>query len=76
MSENVQWKIKAELVPFFFLFKNKGVRTVAVGIGNSIGDDELLMIAAGNPDYVTHVNDFDELKNNLKQILMESCQGK
>ena len=46
-----------------------------MGIGNNIGDDELLMIAAGNPDYVTHVNDFDELKNNLKQILMESCQG-
>ncbi|XP_078348187.1 uncharacterized protein LOC144633234 isoform X3 [Oculina patagonica] len=55
--------------------QNKGVRTVAVGIGQNIGDDELLEIAAGNPQYVIHVNDFDDLRKSLQQILTESCQG-
>jgi len=36
----------------------------------------LLEIAAGNPNYVTHVNDFDDLKTSLQRILVESCQGK
>lgn len=66
VSENVQWKIKVEFVLFFFLFQNKGVCIVVVGIGNSIGDDELFMIVVGNFDYVIYVNDFDEFKNNLK----------
>ncbi|CAH3172036.1 unnamed protein product [Porites lobata] len=53
----------------------KGVRTVAVGIGKSVDNSELLEIAANNPNYVTHVNDFDDLKSHLQRILLESCQG-
>ena len=47
-----------------------------MGIGQSIGDDELLAIAAGNPQYVIHADDFDDLRKSLQQILTESCQGK
>ena len=47
-----------------------------MGIGQSIGDDELLAIAAGNPQYVIHADDFDGLRKSLQQILTESCQGK
>ena len=52
------------------------MRTVAVGIGSGIDDSELLEIAANNPNYKNHINNFDNLKSNLQQILRESCQGR
>ncbi|XP_068717618.1 uncharacterized protein [Montipora capricornis] len=57
------------------LLQKKGVRTVAIGVGNKIDNKELLQIAAGNPKYVTHVNGFDDLRKNLAKIVLDSCQG-
>ena len=56
--------------------KQKGVRTLAVGIGSGINYDELLEIAMDNPHYVVKVDKFEHLKNKLDIILEDSCQGK
>ena len=77
VDDKLQYNLTSYRMIFMMFFvQRKGVRTVAVGIGSSIDNDELLEIAAGNPNYVTRVSDFNDLKNNLQRILLESCQGK
>ena len=61
---------------FSFVHQGKGVRTVAIGVGNKIDDQELLEIAGLNPRYKFHISDFDALRGSLNQILGDSCQGK
>ncbi|KAK3700598.1 hypothetical protein QZH41_010513 [Actinostola sp. cb2023] len=55
--------------------QTKGVRTVAVGIGRGIDNNELREIAMGNPHYVVQVQRFEELRDKLNIILADSCQG-
>lgn len=58
------------------VFQERGVRTVAVGIGYGINHQELLQIAMNDNHYVVQVDNFDALKDKLQMILDESCQGK
>jgi len=58
-----------------FFFQERGVRTIAVGIGRGINHDELLAIAMDNPNYVVQVDRFEQLKEKLDTILADSCQG-
>lgn len=60
---------------FICSFQSKGVRTVAVGIGRGINDDELLAIAMDDPHYIVKVDRFEQLKEKLDVILADSCQG-
>lgn len=52
------------------------MRTVAVGIGYGINQEELIQIAMNDNQYVVQVHNFDALKDKLQMILDESCQGK
>jgi len=55
--------------------QQKGVRTIAVGIGRGVNRDELMAIAMNNPHYVVQVDRFEQLKEKLDVILADSCQG-
>ena len=54
----------------FLLLQEKGVRMIAVGIGNKVLKDELKKIAGEN---VLMVSDFDKLLGRLKEIETVIC---
>ena len=55
-----------------FLFQEKGVHRVAVGIGKNIKQEELEKIA-GSPDGIVNAASFDELDEQLDNIRETTC---
>ena len=50
------------------------MKVVAVGIGHSIDEKELLEIASGAKDNVVKVDDFKGLFDNQNSVLKASCE--
>ena len=55
-----------------YRFQAKGVYRIAVGIGRSIAQEELVTIA-GSPHQVINANSFDDLNNQLDNIKNATC---
>jgi len=54
--------------------RDKGVKVIAVGVGNKIYKDELIKIALGKEENVFQVSDFDKLSKELLQPIIDmSC---
>ncbi|XP_078354722.1 uncharacterized protein LOC144639299 isoform X2 [Oculina patagonica] len=53
--------------------KAKHVNTVAVGIGNGVDQDTLLLIAGGDPTRVVQVADFSQLEVMMGKIKSTAC---
>ena len=52
----------------------KGVKVIAVGVGNRINKEELKKIAMGKEENVFQVSDFDKLSRELLQPIIDtSC---
>jgi len=56
--------------------QRKGVKVIAVGVGDNILKDELKRIAMGKEENVIQVSDFDSLFFELQKIINSSCQEK
>lgn len=56
--------------------KEKGVKIIAVGVGENIKVEELKTIAMGKDENVIKVHDFDKLFYQLQDIIDSSCQSK
>ena len=74
MSELISFAIFyiAKVEVFIYLFQQKGIQRVAVGIGRKIEQEELETIA-GSPDRVVNAASFDELDKQLDDIRETTC---
>lgn len=52
--------------------QEKGVKVIAVGVGNKILKDELIKIAMDKEENVFQVSDFDKLSQELLQPIIDS----
>ncbi|PFX13743.1 coadhesin-like isoform X2 [Stylophora pistillata] len=56
--------------------KEKGVKIIAVGVGNNIKHEELKTIAMGFDENVIQCKDFEKLFDQLQEIIDSSCESK
>lgn len=49
------------------------MKIIAIGVGQSVDNDELTQIAMGKLDKVVHVNKTDELVTKLDEIVKKTC---
>lgn len=61
---------------FLLNSQEKGVKIIAVGVGDNIKVEELKTIAMGKDENVIKVHDFDKLFYQLQDIIDSSCQSK
>ena len=58
----------------FSFTQEKGVKVIAVGVGNRIKKEELKKIAMGKEENVLQLSDFDKLSKELLQPIIDmSC---
>ena len=57
-----------------FSTQDKGVKVIAVGVGNKIRKEELVKIAMDKEENVLRVTDFQNLFDKLQTIIDSSCQ--
>ena len=56
-----------------FVFQNKNVRMIAVGVGKNIGREELVKIAMGHDNKVIQLEDFGALIKDIRKIEKVFC---
>lgn len=56
-------------------FKDKGIKTIAVGIGRNIDYAELEAIAMNKRENVVHLKKFDDLTNRINDIVEKCCMA-
>ena len=59
-------------IHFIFIYQDKNVHMIVVGIGKGVKDSELKITAGEKGDYV-HPKDFDDLYGILGEVKDDAC---
>jgi hypothetical protein len=52
-----------------------GVKYIAIGVGDQVDDEELRIVAASDESRIYKLDSFDELKDIVARVALQSCQG-
>ena len=53
--------------------QNRGIKTLAIGVGSDTNEDELITIASGSKDNVFRIEEFEELKLVIQELITALC---
>ena len=53
--------------------QDKGIKTLAIGVGSDTNEDELITIASGSKDNVFKIDEFEELKLVIQELITALC---
>jgi len=53
--------------------EKRGIKTLAIGVGSDTDKDELTTIASGSADNVFRIEEFEELKLVIQELITSLC---
>lgn len=53
--------------------QEKGITTLAIGVGSDTNEDELITIASGFKENVFRIEEFEELKLVIQELITALC---
>ena len=53
--------------------QERGITTLAIGVGSDTNEDELITIASGSRDNVFKIGEFEELKLVIQELIRAVC---
>ena len=53
--------------------EERGIKTLAIGVGSDTDSDELTTIASGSKDNVFRIEEFEELKLVIQELITALC---
>lgn len=53
--------------------QEKGIKTLAIGVGSDTNEDELITIASGSKENVFRIEEFEELKLVIQELITALC---
>ena len=62
-----------DLTVFTRQLEEKGIKTLAIGVGSDTNLDELTTIASGSKDNVFRIEEFEELKLVIQELITALC---
>ena len=62
-----------DLTVFTRQLEEKGIKTLAIGVGSDTNPDELTTIASGSKDNVFRIEEFEELKLVIQELITALC---
>ena len=62
-----------DLIKYAEDLKKKGVTTLAIGVGSDTDEDELTTIASGSKKNVFRIDEFEELKLVIQELITALC---
>ena len=53
--------------------QDRGIKALAIGVGSDTNEDELITIASGSKDNVFRIEEFEELKLIIQELITALC---